>query len=910
MGWLALGGVPGAGAVSGDRAVDLAACDEQRTPWAQALEDGAPASAATTAALAPAQALWLDAQRLQWPGQPADGRYRLVRGAAPVVGDTLAEGRAMSGLLHPAAPLAPETAARWRHVAPGALLIWPDAPTTPQDWRGWLQDGAQRVHLVRLDAQERVLAATRLQQAGLLDALFARAAEPLNFGVQVGAAASAGRLWAPTARKVEVCLYPGATAAPAQRFAAEWEPASGSWRWQQPGDLRGRLYSYLVELQVPGLGWVRQRVSDPYAVSLSANSQRAALLDLDDAALKPEGWDRQPRPRPGLRLHEMVVYELHVRDFSLQDPGVRPAWRGRYPAFTEARSAGMAHLRSLARAGVTDLHLLPIFDLASVPEQGCIEPQVPKAAPDSEAQQAAVMRQAGQDCFNWGYDPLHFNAPEGSFATDAMDPAVRVRELRQMVLALQRAGLRVGMDVVYNHTSAAGQHSQSVLDRIVPGYYQRLNADGAVERSTCCDNTATEHAMMAKLMSDSVLLWARHYAMDSFRFDLMGHQPRAAMLAMQQRLKRELGRDILFIGEGWNFGEVMDGARFRQAIQTELSGDGIGSFSDRARDALRGGSFGSVAELQAAKGWSNGLLESGTRAQQLQAADLARLGLAGNLREYRFENADGQLRSGAEMPYAGRPLAGYAGQPGEAVAYVENHDNHTLFDANVLKMPPAASALERVQAQTVASAAVLFSQGVAYVHAGQELLRSKSLDRNSYDSGDWFNRLDFTLRDNGFAAGLPPAGDNGRDFEALKPLLRLAHAKPTPAQIRQARQAFLDLLTIRAGSSLWRLPSSAEVQRRLRFHNTGPDQDPALLIAELDGAGWPGAGARRLLLALNGAATPRSLALPALTGAAWRLHPLLSRAGAGDPRLRRQARLTRDGRLALPARSAAVFVLD
>jgi pullulanase len=288
--------------------------------------------AATTAALAPAQALWLDAQRLQWPGQPADGRYRLVRGAAPVVGDTLAEGSAMSGLLHPAAPLAREAAARWRHVAPGALLIWPDAPTTPQDWRGWLQDGAQRVHLVRLDAQERVLAATRLQQAGLLDALFARAAEPLNFGVQVGAAASAGRLWAPTARKVEVCLYPGATAAPAQRFAAEWEPASGSWRWQQPGDLRGRLYSYLVELQVPGLGWVRQRA------------------DLDDAALNPAGWDRQPRPRPGLRLHRHGdLRAARARLLASAMPAC-PAWRGQVPRPSPSRQRGMRHLRALARS--------------------------------------------------------------------------------------------------------------------------------------------------------------------------------------------------------------------------------------------------------------------------------------------------------------------------------------------------------------------------------------------------------------------------------------------------------------------------------------------------------------------------------------------------------------------------------
>ena len=164
----------------------------------------------------------------------------------------------------------------------------------------------------------------------------------------------------------------------------------------------------------------------------------------------------------------------------------------------------MAHLRALARASLSDVHLLPVFDLATVPEQGCTTPQVPDAAPDSLAQQQAVMAQAASDCFNWGYDPLHFNAPEGSYASDAADGAVRIREFRQMVMALHAAGLRVGMDVVYNHLSASGQHPQSVLDRIVPGYYHRLNAQGEVERSTCCDNSATEHRMMARLMSDSV----------------------------------------------------------------------------------------------------------------------------------------------------------------------------------------------------------------------------------------------------------------------------------------------------------------------------------------------------------------------------------------------------------------------
>ncbi len=890
-------------AMTGAQAADLAACDESRSPHAQPLMGGAPQAAPS--ATVPAQALWLDAERLHWAKQPATGRYRLLhsaKGGLVAEPGKLVQGAERSLLLQPAAPLSSAAAARWRYLQPGALLALSSALT--RDDATALQRG--ELLLVLLDADDRVLARTRLQNPGALDALFAAAAEPLVFGVQTHAQRTEGRLWAPTARSVEVCLYPTASAAPSSRLPAQFDPASGSWSWQLQGDRQGQLYSYLLEVWVPGQGWVRQRVSDPYAVSLNANGIRSAILDLASPALQPNGWAEQKLPRPNLRLQDLLVYELHVRDFSLFDPQVPPAWRGKYLGFTQANSAGMQHLRKLAQAGVTDLHLLPVFDLATVPEQGCKAPVVPKAAPDSAEQQAAVMAVTAQDCFNWGYDPLHFNAPEGSFATDAMDPAVRVREFRQMVQALHAAGLRVGMDVVYNHMSAAGQHPQSVLDRIVPGYYHRLNAQGEVERSTCCDNTATEHALMAKLMSDSVLLWAQHYKLDSFRFDLMGHQPRDAMLAIKARVAMALGREIHFIGEGWNFGEVANGARFVQASQLSLPGDGIGTFSDRARDALRGGSFGSAAELMQSRGWTNGLLESGTREQMLRAADLIRLGLAGTLRDFRFETADGKLKAGRDIDYGGQP-AGYAAQPGEAVAYVENHDNHTLFDANILKMPVSSTVLERMQAQTVANAAVLFSQGATYIHAGQEFLRSKSLDRNSYDSGDWFNRYDPTMSDNGFAAGLPPAPDNGRDWEVLKPLLRMSSAKPTPAQLRQARDAFMDLLTLRNASALFRLPSSEAVQQRLRFFNTGPGQDPALIVAELDGEGLPGAGAKALLLVLNGAASAKQLELPGLAQSTWRLHPHLARKGAGDPRLRLEASL-KAGRLQVPARSASVFV--
>jgi pullulanase len=486
------------------------------------------------------------------------------------------------------------------------------------------------------------------------------------------------------------------------------------------------------------------------------------------------------------------------------------------------------------------------------------------------------------------------------------------------VAALHAAGLRVGMDVVYNHTTVSGQEERSVLDRIVPGYYHRLDANGKVERSTCCDNTATEHLMMGKLMADSLALWARHYRIDSFRFDLMGHQPRAAMEVVQQRADEAAGRHVNLIGEGWNFGEIADGKRFVQASQLSLQDSGIGTFSDRARDALRGGGCcDSGTEAIAAQGWLNGLfyapnaLSAGkhTRTELLRAADFVRIGLAGTLRDYRMQTADGSTKPLHAIDYKGQP-AGYAAQPSEVVNYVENHDNQTLFDINAMKLPRDTSSEERARVQLLGAAFVAFSQGVAYFHAGMDVLRSKSLDRNSFDSGDWFNRLDWTYRDNYFGAGLPPANDNGKDWALLKPILAETGAiKPAPEQIAWMRDAFRDLLRIRASSTLFRLRTAEDVQQRLRFPNTGPTQNPLVVVGHLEGVGYEGAGFREVLYLLNVSPQSQELVLPDEAGKRYVLHPVLADEDLTDRRISRAEFDRREGRFVVPARTAVVFVV-
>ena len=869
--------------------------------------NGAPADAGTES-----RAIWLDARRAAWPGVRAEGRFRLYyspRGAVvarPGAAVTGADGSLALDEFRGQLP-AP-VAERFRYVPPGVRLAVRDADVAR------LRDLHRGDLVLVRESAGRVLDATRLQGAGALDDLYADAARAA-LGVTVSRGATRFALWAPTARSVSLCRYPSGTAPAIAREPLARDPRTGVWSTSRPADLSGSYYLYLVEVFVPGVGRVLNRVTDPYSVSLTTDSARSYVADLDAAALKPPGWDASPRPPAAVAATDLVIYELHVRDFSVADRSVPAAHRGKYLAFTDAESAGMRHLRALAAAGVTDVHLLPVFDFATVPERGCLEPRIAGGG-DSEQPAAAIRAVAARDCYNWGYEPLHFGAPEGSYATDAADAARRIIEFRAMVEALHAAGLRVGMDVVYNHTAASGQQPLSILDRIVPGYYHRLDARGTVERSTCCANTATEHLLMAKLMTDTVVRFARDYRVDSFRFDLMGHQPRAAMTALRARVEAEAGRPVPLIGEGWNFGEVADGARFVQASQASLGGSGIATFSDRARDALRGGAPGDHGlALRARQGYLNGLgydpnevAAPASAADLLQAADLVRAGLAGTLRNYRIESASGATIALAALDYRGAP-AGYAEAPGEVVNYVENHDNQTLFDAGVLKLPVATSRADRARVQALGAAFVAFSQGIAYLHAGGEILRSKSLDGNSFDSGDWFNEIDWTLAANGYARGLPPGADAGQDWPVMRPLLADVSLAPAAEDIRWTRDAVLDLLRIRASSTLFRLRSANEVEQRLHFFNTGPDQIPTVVVGHLDGAGYPGAEFSELVYLVNVDKVAHDVTVAALRGRPFVLHPVHRASGAADRRAAREARYEpATGLFSVPARTAVVYV--
>ncbi|WP_349774801.1 pullulanase-type alpha-1,6-glucosidase [Deinococcus taeanensis] len=437
-----------------------------------------------------------------------------------------------------------------------------------------------------------VLDATGVQTAWALDDLFTYDG-PL--GVAWQGNIPTVRLWAPTAQDVKLRL--STSGAQAETVVPMTRDAKGVWTVRGAPGWKGATYRFEVKVYAPDSGRVETNlVTDPYSVALTRSSARSVLVDLNDAGLKPQGWDALKKP--ALRsVSDLSFYELHLRDFSAADATVPAAQRGTYLAFTLPGSDGVKHLKALAQAGLKAVHLLPTFDIATINEtktEWKATGDLSKFAPNSDEQQKAVTAVKDQDAYNWGYDPYHYMVPEGSYA---VNPDQRTLEYRRMVAALNGMGLRVVQDVVFNHTAASGQAERSVLDRIVPGYYHRLNANGAVENSTCCSNTATEHTMMRKLMVDTLVLMARAYKVDGFRFDLMGHHMVADLQAARKALDALTvqkdgvdGRSIYLYGEGWDFGEVQGNKRGVNATQVNLFGQGIGTFNDRLRDAVRGGS--------------------------------------------------------------------------------------------------------------------------------------------------------------------------------------------------------------------------------------------------------------------------------------------------------------------------------
>ena len=799
----------------------------------------------------------------------------------------------------------------------------------------------------------RLDAFTGVQTAILLDHLYADAATRAELGVTFHDGRPSFALWAPTAQAVTLLTWetgdplgsvpevPG----PPRRTPAV-RTADGRWvvgnHPDQPADAderetsgtadapiaAGCQYLWEVRVYVPSTLQVETNiVTDPYSTALTTDSTRSVAVDLADPRLSPKQWAETPAP--AVRNDSArSIYELHLRDFSAADETVPPELRGTYRAFTVAGSAGVRHMAELAQAGMNTIHLLPTFDIATIPEHRGSQrsPRIPVGAhPASADQQAAVAEVADDDAYNWGYDPLHWGAPEGSYATEGhQDGGARIVEFREMVGALHDLGLQVVLDQVYNHTAACGQDPRSVLDRVVPGYYHRLDAVGRVTSSTCCANTATENALCERLMVDSVVRWVRWYRVDGFRFDLMGHHPRAVMERVRAALDELTmetdgvdGRSVYLYGEGWNFGEVAGNALFVQATQGQLDGTGIGAFNDRLRDAVHGGGAFDP-DHRVFQGFGTGLLTQPSgldhRSWNDQSADLAhrtdlvRLGLAGNLKDYVMTVSDGTVRRGIDLIHNGAPAA-FASHPQENVNYVDAHDNETLYDLLAYKLPQGMPVAERVRMNTVCLATVTLAQSPAFWSAGTELLRSKSLDRDSYNSGDWFNAIDFSGQFNGFGRGLPPASRNESSWAIQGPLLQDDWLRPSPEEIAAARSQALDLLRLRASTPLFSLGSTRLIQDKLTFPGAGfgaPAGVIVMLIDDTRGGHDVDPELDAVLVVINASGQTLTQPLPELVGRDFRLSPI--QAEGADEVVRRTGFDRASGTISVPARTVAVLV--
>ena len=859
--------------------------------------------------LARSTAHWVDARTIAWKTRPPDGavfRLHSSRDAdLALAADGISGGEVVALTLDPNG-LSRGILARFPHLKGAKALRLPDDAL---DSMPGLLKGQLAVSMSGADGA--LLDATALQIPGVLDDLFAYDG-PL--GVEWNGGVPTLRVWAPTAQQVWVHLFDD-TAADAAAVLPMIEEA-GVWSLTGEVGWKGKYYLYEIKVFHPATGMVeRSLATDPYSRGLSMNSTRTQIVDLDDPALKPDGWDDLGKP-PLKAPEDIVLYELHVRDFSASDPTVPEPLVGTFRAFT-IDSNGTKHLSTLADAGLTHVHILPAFDIATINEDKSTwkDPgDLSVFPPNSKEQQAAVSAVSGEDAYNWGYDPFHYGVPEGSYSTDPDGPQ-RIIEFREMVQALSGMGLRVVMDVVYNHTNSSGINEKSVLDKIVPGYYHRLNADGFVETSTCCQNTATEHVMMERLMIDDLVHWARDYKVDGFRFDLMGHHMKRNMEKAQDALHALTvesdgvdGGAIYLYGEGWDFGEVQGGKRGVNATQLTMAGTGIGSFNDRIRDAVRGGSAFSDRREQ---GFATGLYydpsgynRAGAQERDalLDATDRIRIGLTGNLRGYGFVDRSGRQVTGGQI--AG---TGYAAQPRDAIAYVSAHDNETFFDKIQYAAPSEATLEDRLRMQMMGVSITACAQGIPFFHAGVDILRSKSLDADSYNSGDHFNRLDWTYETNNFGVGLPVAEKNRDRWSIIAPLLARSEITPGRDEITAMSAHFRRMLSVRRSSPLFRLKSAKDVMARVTFHNTGTGQVPGVIAMGISdvGGGLPDIDPdyARIVVLFNATTTEQSFLDDAWADGDFVLHPILAEC---DDRVSES--LFEAGAFTVPARTTAVFV--
>jgi len=590
-----------------------------------------------------------------------------------------------------------------------------------------------------------------------------------DLGLSYSKTSSVLKIWSPVADKAEVLIYKEGSGGIAIETIAMQKKEDGIWMAVLNGEYDGKFYAFRIQQDGKWL----DEVPDPYAKIVGVNGKRAMIADLKDT--NPAGWQNDKSVAVA-GATDAIIYELHIRDASIAaNSGITA--RGKFAGLAESGtknaeglSTGLDHLKEL---GVTHIHLLPSFDYNYVDE----------SKPDSLQ-------------YNWGYDPLNYNTPEGSYSSNPYDGRVRIREFKQLIKTLHDNGLNVIMDVVYNHTALT---EKSYFNQLVPGYYYRQTPDGKFSNATACGNeTASERTMVRKFMLESMKYWVDEYHVDGFRIDLMGVHDIATINIISKEL-RKIKPGILLYGEGWTAGSspLPDSLRALKKYAYKL--DHVAVFSDDIRDGIKGSVFDH--EDRGFASGKPGMEES------------IKFGVVASCKHPQVDYN--------KVNYS---KAAYAAQPYQTITYCECHDNHVLWDKLNISAK-GATRDEKKQMHLLALSIVLTSQGVAFLHAGTEFLRSKNGVENSFQSPDSINAIDWSLK-----------SKNKDVFNYVKELI----------EMRKQHPAF-------------RMKTAAQIAANIKFMNKLPS---GVVAYTINGAAvkdkW-----KKIFVIYNGSAKDENITLPA-----------------------------------------------
>jgi pullulanase len=588
-----------------------------------------------------------------------------------------------------------------------------------------------------------------------------------DLGVNYMPAKTSFKIWAPMASAVVLRIYDKGIDGQATAAYQLEKTQDGVWGRTINQDVKNKFYTFQVKQDGK---WLEEH-PDIYARAVGVNGKRGMVVNL--SGTNPQHW--QDDKKPVLKnFTDIIIYELHIRDLSM-DPQSGIQHKGKFLGLTEmgtkspqGEMTGLDHIKSL---GVTHIHLLPAFDFNSVDET------------TPEANQ-----------YNWGYDPLNYNTPEGSYSTNPYDGRVRIREFKKMVQTLHANGLRVILDVVYNHTSDL----KANFNQFAPGYFYRHNPDGSYSNATGCGNeTASEQAMMRSYMIQSVVYWAKEYHLDGFRFDLMGVHDIETMNQLSAALHK-IDPTIFIYGEGWTAGNSPYPEELRAVKKNAFRLDKIAVFNDDLRDGTKGG-FSDVKS----KGFVSGAPGN---------AESVKFGIAGSIRHPQVDYSKVNYSKSA-----------WAAQPFQSINYVSCHDDNTLFDRLKISNPDATEA-DLIRMDKLSNAIVLTAQGVAFLHAGAEMLRTKKGVANSYNSPDSINELDWSRK----------------------------------SKYKDVFNYYKNLITLRKEHPAFRMPSAQMIREHLKFLDT---HDDLLIAYQLSGHAnedkW-----KNVIVLLNGSGNDKSFQLP------------------------------------------------